>query len=132
VTTGSQLDDRRPDPGIVASSAFAVAVADPPRSTGFGSTLGASVGSVASRLMVTDSLEVPPALVAVQVSVAPSVSELMVVESHPLELLMADSLSTTVQLTVTLLVYQLLLPSVPLTRGVMAGGVVSVGVEATT
>jgi hypothetical protein len=36
-----------------------------------------------------------------------------------------DSLSVTVQLTETSLVYQLLLPSVPLTFGVITGGVVS-------
>jgi hypothetical protein len=84
-------------------------------------------GLVASRLIVTELLFVPPALVAVQVSVVPAVSALMVVDPQPLVEEIADSLSTTVHETVTLLVYQSLLPRVPLTLGEMTGGVVSDG-----
>lgn len=84
------------------------------------------VGAVASRLMVTDCEFVPPALVALQMRVRPAVSELMVVDSHPVVEVIVDSGSDTVQLTVTSLTYQPLLPSVPLTLGVITGGVVSV------
>ncbi|HVE69693.1 MAG TPA: hypothetical protein VNB64_14055 [Solirubrobacteraceae bacterium] len=71
-------------------------------------------GAVASRLTVTEFDAVPPVLVAEQVSVVPAVSALIVVGSvHPVDELIADSASTTAQLTVTLLVYQPLLPSVP-------------------
>jgi hypothetical protein len=91
-----------------------------------------TVGAVASRLIVTDSLLVPPALVAVQVSAVPVVSVLVVVKPHPVEEVIADSLSSTVQVTVTSLVYHPLLPSVPLTFGVISGGVVSEGVAGST
>jgi hypothetical protein len=83
------------------------------------------VGAVASRLIVTFSLLLPPALVAEQVSVTPAVSLLTVTGSQPLWLLMADSLSTTLQLTLTPLTYQPLAPSVPATVGVMTGAVLS-------
>src|SRR5919106_595741 len=109
------------------SLAFGEAVALPFSRTGLGDTLGLSVGLVASRLIVTDFEAVPPALVASQVSVVPAVSALIVVESQPLVEEIADSLSTTVHETVTLLVYQSLLPRVPLTLGEMTGGVVSDG-----
>lgn len=46
---------------------------------------------------------------------------------QPLDDEIEDSLSTTVHETPTLLVYQPLLPSVPLTLGVMTGGVASAG-----
>jgi hypothetical protein len=62
--------------------------------------------------MVTDSLLVPPALVAVQVRVVPVVSVLRVDESQPSWLLMSDSSSVTLQLIPTLLVYQSLSPKV--------------------
>ena len=84
-----------------------------------------TLGAVASRLMVTDLLSVPPALVAEQVSVWPAVSELMVVGSHPVLLVMDDSGSLTFQLTVTLDVYQPFWPCVPWTSGVITGAVVS-------
>jgi hypothetical protein len=72
-------------------------------------------GGVASRLMVTDTELVPPALVAVQVSVTPVVSESIVVDSHPLVEVTLDSGSVTVQLTVTSLTYQPFAPGKPLT-----------------
>jgi hypothetical protein len=78
--------------------------------------------------MVTDAELVPPALVAVQVSVVPAVSAVIVVVPHPLVEVTGDSGSVTVQLTVTSLTYQPPLPSVPLTVGVICGGVVSDGV----
>ena len=70
-------------------------------------------------------LLLPPPLVAVQVMVLPLVSALTVTAVQPLWLLMADSVSTTLQVTLTSLVYQSLLPSVPATVGVMTGGVLS-------
>jgi hypothetical protein len=82
--------------------------------------------------MVTDWLDVPPALVAVQVSVVAGVSVVMDVGSQPLEELIGDSSSTTVQVTVTSLVYHPLSPSVPAIAGVIAGAVESVGVAAIT
>ena len=85
------------------------------------------VGAVASRLMVTLWLAVPPVLVAAQVKVSPAVSALTVTGSQPLWLLMTDSASTTLQLRDTSLTYQPLLPSVPTTLGVMIGAVVSAG-----
>jgi hypothetical protein len=88
------------------------------------------VGAVASRLIVTDWEAVPPALVAVHVSVVPVVSDVIVVEPQPDEDEIAESGSVTVQLTVTLLVYQPLFPSVPLTLGVITGGVLSAGAAA--
>jgi hypothetical protein len=83
------------------------------------------VGAEASRLIVTEFELVPPALVAEHVNVVPEVSVLIVVLSHPVFDVIVDSLSTTVQLTVTLLVYQPLLPSVPVIVGVITGGVES-------
>jgi hypothetical protein len=75
--------------------------------------------------MVTDFESVPPLLVAVQVKVTPEVSVVTLLEPQPLWDVIADSLSVTVQLTDTSLVYQKLLPIVPLTFGVMTGAVVS-------
>ena len=77
-------------------------------------------------MIVTDSEAVPPALVAVQVRVVPVVSLVIVVGPQPDDDEIADSLSTTVHVTVTSLVYQPLFPSVPLTFGVTTGGVESV------
>jgi hypothetical protein len=77
--------------------------------------------------MVTDAEFDPPALVALHVRVVPLVSVLMVVGPHPVMDVTVDSLSTTLQLTLTSLVYHPLLPSVPTTFGVITGGVVSAG-----
>jgi hypothetical protein len=83
------------------------------------------VGAVASRLIVTDCELVPPALVAEHVNVWPLVSAETVALEQPELDVTVDSGSLTVQLTVTLLVYQPLFPSVPETFGVMTGGVES-------
>jgi hypothetical protein len=85
------------------------------------------VGTVASRLIVTDCELVPPALVAEQVNVVALVSDVIVVVPQPVCDETVESGSVTVQLTVTSLVYQPLFPSVPVTLGVITGGVVSVG-----
>jgi hypothetical protein len=89
----------------------------------------AIVGAVASRLMVTDWLFVPPELVAEHVNVVPLVSLETVVGVQPDDEVMLESGSVTVQLTVTLLVYQPLFPSVPETFGVMTGGVESAALK---
>jgi len=73
------------------------------------------VGGVASRFNVTDCVEDPPALAAEQVNVTLEVSALTVPALHPDVEAMGDSGSTTVHVTVTLLTYQPLFPSVPLT-----------------
>jgi hypothetical protein len=88
------------------------------------------LGFVASRLIVTDSLVVPPALVAEQVRVVPPVSVLIVVGPQPDEDEIVDSPSVTDHETVTLLVYHPLFPRMPLTFGVIAGGVESNAVVA--
>ena len=82
VSSAPQLCAATPDS---ASFAPAAAVALPFRSTGLGETPGLSVGGVASRLMVTVCVFVPPALLASQVSVIASVSVLTVVGAHPVD-----------------------------------------------
>ena len=82
-----------------------------------------TIGLVASRLMVTDCVLVPPELVAVQVNVTPDVSVVTKLVSQPDCDVMADSGSLTVQPTVTLLMYHPLFPRVPLTFEVMTGAV---------
>ena len=87
--------------------------------------MAAATGRVASRLMVTLSEVVPPPLVAVQVKVWPVVSDVMEAESQPLVELIPDSVSVTFHDRLTSLLYQSLLPSVPLTIGATMGGVMS-------
>ena len=70
-------------------------------------------------------LESPAPLTAEQVSVVPVVFAFRVAGLHALEDEMPDSGSVTLQLTVTLPVYQPLPPSVPAICGTMTGGVVS-------
>jgi len=117
VSTGSQLAAAIPD---VLSEAPASAVAAALCRTGSGETLGLSTGAVASRLIVTDFVSEPARLVALQVNVVPDVSLVTRVVSQP------DVLSAgpppSVQLTVTSLTYQPLLPSVPVMLGVTVGG----------
>lgn len=84
------------------------------------------MGAVLSILMVTDWEFVPPALVAMQVRTVPFVSAVSEVEEQPVLEEIADSASVTVQLTLTLLLNQLLLPRVPVIFGAITGGVVSV------
>jgi hypothetical protein len=88
-----------------------------------------AVGPVASRLMVTDWLAEPPELVAVQVNVVPAVSLVTVVEPQPDCDVIAESGSVTLQPIVGLAMYQPL-TRVPVTVGVITGGVTSVGVIA--
>ena len=90
------------------------------------------VGSEASRLMITCAELVPPALVAEQVNVIPAVSVVTELDSQPVVELTADSGSVTVHATPTLLVYQPLFPNMPVTLGVMSGGVESVGARTLT
>ena len=63
----------------------------------------------------------PAASVAEQVRVCPVVSELIVVEPHPVSEVIVIG-AVTVHVTVTSLVYQPLLPSVPEIFGVTVGG----------
>jgi len=65
-------------------------------------------------------------LVAEQVTVVPAVSAVSVVGLQPVEEAIPDSGSTTVQVTVTALLYQPLLPAVPVMVWVMTGGVLSI------
>ena len=86
----------------------------------------ATMGLVASRLMVTGSLVlVPPPLVAEQVKVTPFVSAVMFCVLQPVWLVTGDSGSLTVQVRVTLSIYQSLVPFDPVTVGVITGGVLS-------
>src|SRR5215203_6670575 len=82
--------------------------------------------------MVTDLVSVPPALVAVQLTVWPAAGVswvMLVVVSQAADLLvMADWASVTVQLTETSSLYQpLALGDAGVTFGVMTGGVLSAG-----
>jgi hypothetical protein len=87
-----------------------------------------TVGAVLSTLIVLPTVVVPPSLDAEHVKVAPVVSDVIVVASQPLVDRITDSGSTTVQLSVTLVVYQPFVPSVPKMTGVTCGGVGSPGV----
>src|SRR5262249_5566026 len=87
-----------------------------------------TVGAVMSTLIVLLTVVVPPSLDAEHVNVAPDVSLGIVVASQPLVDRITDSGSTTVQLSVTLVVYQPFVPSVPKRTGVTCGGVGSPGV----
>jgi hypothetical protein len=94
-----------------------------------GEALPEIVGAVASRLIVTESVEVPPVLVAVHVNVTPVVSlvtEFVASQSTDLDVI-AESGSLTLNVTVTSLLYQPLSPSVPVMVWVMTGGVASDG-----
>jgi hypothetical protein len=84
----------------------------------FGLAVQASVGGVASRLIVTLAVVVPPGDVAVQVKVAPGVSAVTIACSQPL----TDSARLTDQTIATFDVYQLFRPSVPVTVVVIVGG----------
>jgi hypothetical protein len=82
-------------------------------------------GAVLSILIVTESLEDPPALWAEHEDVAPAVSTVKFWVPQPESMTAAESGSVTVHATVTLLVYQPLLPAVPVMVFVMTGAVVS-------
>src|ERR1041385_1710746 len=74
-------------------------------------------GAVASRLKLTDCVAVPPALVAEHVSVMLAPSAATVDASQPVDDEIALCASATIQLPFTLLVYQPLPPSAPVTAG---------------
>src|SRR4051812_7790399 len=74
-----------------------------------------STGGVASRLMVTELLEVPAPEATAQLNVIPAVSVVTVLSLQPLFDRMLSDAFTTCQDTCTSLVYQPLLPVVPLT-----------------
>jgi hypothetical protein len=78
-------------------------------------------------LTVTDSVEVPPALVAEHDKVLPAVSVPTVVGPQPVLDVMGPSSSVTLQVTVTSPVYQPFCPKGPVTIGVITGNVVSAG-----
>ena len=83
-------------------------------------------GIVLSILIVTEAeLESPTLFVAEQVRVTPVVSEVRVDVVQPVEVLMPDSASVAVQLTVTSLLYQPFDPAVPEMDGVITGTVLS-------
>ena len=83
-------------------------------------------GAVLSTLIVTETeSESPTLFVAEQVKVEPSVFEVIFEAVQPDEDEIPDSASSTVQLTVTSLMYQPPEPAVPLMFGVMTGTVVS-------
>ena len=84
-------------------------------------------GGVLSILIVIETVPDNPApFVAEQVKVTPAVSVVRVVCAQPVEDAIPDSGSLTFQTTVTLLLYQPLLPKVPVITGTTTGGVVSI------
>jgi hypothetical protein len=83
-------------------------------------------GAVLSIFRVTESVELPPALCAVQLEVTEAVSVVKFCVPQPLSITAVDSASVTVHATVTLLLNQPLVPAVPVTVFVITGGVVSV------
>ena len=84
-------------------------------------------GGVLSTWKGFEIFVVPPSLVAEQVSIVSVVSFVNVTALHPVVERMIDSGSVTDQLTVTVVVYQPLRPSVPEITGVTTGGVGSPG-----
>ncbi len=83
-------------------------------------------GAVLSILMVIGTeRDSPAAFVTEHATVTPAVSAVKVVPVQPTEDVMPDSRSLMSQLTFTSLVYQPLLPNVPVTCGTTFGGVVS-------
>src|SRR5947207_1629238 len=89
-------------------------------------TTGMTTGLLSSRFTVTDLVaESPAAFVDEQVKVTPAVFDETVVASHPGFVATPDSLSATVQLTCASLVYQLSVPTVPATAGVITGALAS-------
>ena len=79
---------------------------------------------------MTATVEDPPPLVAEHVNVTPAVSAATVLAAHA-GVVIKVSGSVTVQVTVTLLVYQPFCPSVPASAGVITGGVVSARCQTT-
>jgi hypothetical protein len=84
------------------------------------------VGADLSILIVTETeLDRPTLFVAEQESVTPAVSVVRFDAVQPVEDMIPDSASATVQLTLTSLIYQPFNPAVPLTLGVISGAVLS-------
>ena len=113
---------------LIASVPVVVIVALPayqPWAPGVPETERMAVGGVASRLMVTEFELLPPALVALQVKVAPVVSVLTLAAPQPEVEVTLESGSVTIQPTLTFPTYQPSAPAVPVTLGVMTGGVLS-------
>jgi hypothetical protein len=77
-------------------------------------------------IVIGIELDRPAPFVAEHVNVTPAVSVVNVLLLHPNDDVMPDSGSVTLQLTVTLLVYQPWLPNAPDMRGTMTGSVVSI------
>jgi hypothetical protein len=125
LSTSSGLHDATPD---VASDPLKRTVTDPafqPAPFAIGEGVAVAAGGVASRRIVTDSVVVPPSLVAVQVNVWPAESDVIDTAPQPLLDVICDSGSDTAQLTDKSLVYQPSLPGTPLTDGVIVGGELS-------
>ena len=130
-----------PLPVSVAPRTLLVAMPEPPASAQLNDTvtlvlfqpaalaagvrLPVMVGAVESRLRVTLWVAVPPVEVAVQVNVMLAVSDDTVVGLQPVCDVTVDCASVTVHETLMSLVYQPLLPNVPVTVGLITGGVVS-------
>ncbi|HEY6391023.1 MAG TPA: hypothetical protein VIX89_07085 [Bryobacteraceae bacterium] len=101
--TGSQPDVlSTPDIESAAVQLTVTLVLFQPAPVGDGETVGVTMGAVKSILTTTEAELVKPALfVAEQVSVTPLVSAVRVVAPQPVLLLIPDSGSVTLQLTVT-------------------------------
>src|SRR5437867_2480939 len=84
-----------------------------------------AVGAVLSILIVTESVDEPPVLCAVQEEAVPIVSVVTSCVPQPESIVARDSRSVTVHATVTSDVYQPFEPAVPVMVLVMTGGVVS-------
>ena len=105
---------------------FTLETCQPLLPSGLG-TLAVTAGDVLSILMFTlTGPVVPPSEVAVQDRLVPAVSAVKLVSTQPESMVTPESGSVTDQTTPTFDVYQLLLPRVPVTTGVIVGGVVSV------
>ncbi len=97
-----------------------------PLTLGLGLAEPVTVGRVLSIFSVTETeFDVPAPLVAVQVIVVPGVSLVRVVVPQPEENSIPDSGSETLQVTVTLPLFQPLALGLGLGLGVMTGAVVS-------
>src|SRR5512132_2142367 len=88
-------------------------------------------GGVLSILSGLVIVVVPPSLVAEHVRDSPVLSDVNVTTSQPAVEVMTDSGSVTLQLSVTLVVYQPFRPSAPVITGTTRGGVGSPGTSGT-
>ena len=126
IAVETQAGDAMPDSGSVADQLTATLLVYQPLSPKVPVIVGVITGAVWSILMVADAeFDNPAPFVAEHVRVVPSVFVMRLAAPHPVVDAIPDSGSTTDQETVTLLVYQPLVPSVPVTVGWMTGEVVS-------